>query len=91
MEIHTKDNRNFRLNVFNEEKTFYNHLHKLIAPKDFSDFLKYAMRYRETHPVNNDGWRIYKMREEFKRQGVNYAVDNFVNDIEKLKKEEEVN
>ena len=90
MEISTKDNRNLRFNVFNEEKTLYNHLHKLSNPKEFTDFLKYTMRYRESHPVNNDGWRIYKMKNEFKRQGVVLGMDNFVNELEKTKKEEEV-
>lgn len=90
VEIHTKDNRNFRMNIFSEEKTLYNNLLKLTNPKEFSDFMKYSMRYRETHPVNNDGWRIYKMREEFKRQGVNFWVDNFVHEIDKAKKEDEV-
>jgi hypothetical protein len=76
------------MNIFNEDRTMIKLLLNLTTPKDFSDFLKYAMRYRETHPVNNDGWRIYKMKEEYKRQGVNYAVDNFVNEIGK--KEENV-
>lgn len=81
IEIGTKDQRNIKFLIFNEEKHFYNHLNKLINPKDFSDIIKYAIRYRETHPVNYDGWKIYKMREEFKRQGVVY--ENYVHEINK--------
>jgi len=81
IELGTKDLRNLRFIVFNEEKILYNYLNKLINPKEFTDILKYAIRYRETHPVNNDGWKIYKMREEFKRQGIVY--ENIVNEINK--------
>jgi len=81
IEIGTKDQRNIKFIIFNEEKHFYSCLNKLINPKEFTDMLKYAIRYRETHPVNFDGWKIYKMKEEFKRQGVVY--ENIVNEIKK--------
>lgn len=81
IEIGTKDQRNFKFLIFSEEKHFYNYLNKLINPKEFSDIIKYAIRYRENHPVNYDGWKIYKMRHEFKRQGVVY--ENMVHEINK--------
>ena len=81
IEISTKDQRNLKFLIFNEEKHFYNDLNKLINPKDFTDIIKFAIRYRETHPVNYDGWKIYKMRDEFKRQGVVY--ENYVHEINK--------
>lgn len=81
IEIGTKDQRNIKFLIFNEEKHFYNILNKLSNPKEFNDIIKYAIRYRETHPVNTDGWRIYKMKEEFKRQGVVY--ENYVYEINK--------
>lgn len=81
IELGTKDQRNIKFLIFNEDKQFYNYLNKLINPKEFTDILKYAIRYRETHPVNNDGWKIYKMRDEFKRQGVVY--ENYVHEINK--------
>lgn len=81
IEIGTKDQRNIKFLIFNEEKQFYNYLNKLINPKEFSDIIKYAIRFRETHPVNYDGWKIYKMRDEFKRQGIVY--ENYVHEIKK--------
>jgi hypothetical protein len=90
LDLHTKDNRHIRLEIFSEDKNLYSQINKFITPKDFSDFLKYGMTYRENHPVNNDGWRIYKMREEFRRQGIIYSVDNFVNEKDKNKSEEVV-
>lgn len=85
LELATKDQRNIKFSVFSDEKHskhFYNILCKLIYPKDFLDFLKYTIRYRENHPVNNDGWKLYKMKEEFKRQGVRYE-NSFKSEIGK--------
>ncbi len=81
IDIGTKDQRNIKFQIFNEEKQFYNCLNKLINPKEFTDVIRYAIRYRDTHPVNTDGWKVYKMRDEFKRQGILY--ENYVHEINK--------
>jgi hypothetical protein len=92
IEIHTKDQRNIRLEIFNEEKMLYNQINKLITPKEFVEFLTFTRKYKLNHNENGskNGWKIYKMKEEFKRQGLNYSIDNFVNDKELMKLEEDV-
>jgi hypothetical protein len=79
MEIQTKDNRTIKIIFNNESKKLYGELAVLLSPKDNSLFDYYAMRYREYHPVNFDGWQVYDMVREFGRQGVDCLLINNLN------------
>lgn len=73
LEIMTKDNRTFKFYILkDEQQKLYQHLLKYENPKEISIFYKFAYKYRESHPVNNDGWNIYDPLLEFERQGLHF-------------------
>jgi hypothetical protein len=74
LEIHTKDNRCLKLVLDNNSKKFYGTLVTITNPKEIHGYLMPAMKYRESHPVNFDGWTVYDSLKEFQRQGV--ILDN---------------
>jgi hypothetical protein len=76
LEISTKDNRLLRLVCDNNAKRLYGSLALLTNPKDVNNFTLPAIRYREYHPVNNDGWSLYDPLTEFNRQGVYLAAED---------------
>lgn len=69
IEIFTKDNRNLKLTILNSSKQLYGELAVMCNPTDISGFYQYSIKYREFHPVNEDGWKIYNFMSEFTRQG----------------------
>lgn len=76
LEIYTKDNRVVKLVCDNNCKRLYGALALLTNPKDINNFTLPAIKYRECHPVNNDGWYLYDPITEFNRQGVTLAIEN---------------
>jgi hypothetical protein len=70
LEITSKDNRVMKLLLNVESKKFYGTLCTLTNPKDCSGYTSYALKYREYHPCNIDGWSRYDPIKEFQRQGV---------------------
>lgn len=73
LEITTKDNRFFKFYLLkDDQQKIYQHLLKYDSPKDISIYYKFALKYREFHPVNNNGWDVYDALTEYKRQGLNF-------------------
>lgn len=50
---------------------FYANLNNFVFPKDASLFYAFAHKYRESHDMDIDGWKLYDPMEEYKRQGIN--------------------
>ncbi len=73
LEITTKDNRTFKFYVLkDEQQKLYQHLLRFDNPKDTSIYYKFSVKYRESHPVNIDGWEMYDALCEYKRQGIDF-------------------
>jgi myotubularin-related protein 1/2 len=70
LDICTKDNRVIRLSFNNDSKKIYGNLAGLCNPKENTLYYTFAIKYREYHPVNYDGWLIYDFTKEFERQGL---------------------
>lgn len=71
LEITSKDNRTFKFYLHkDEQQKLYQHLLKFDNPRDTLIYYKFAIKYRESHPVNMDGWEIYDALSEYKRQGI---------------------
>ena len=70
LEIGTIDQRILKLTVLSENKDLFLNLHKIINPLEFMDILRYPIKFKQNHKIKNDGWKIYKLKKEFKRQGL---------------------
>jgi hypothetical protein len=73
LEIFTKDNRQIRLVMANENKKLFGLLATCVNSKEINSYFQIAYKYREYHPVNNDGWTVYDLIKEFHRQGVDFT------------------
>ena len=73
LDITTKDNRTFKFYILkDDQQKLHHHLSIFANPKDPNLYYKFAVKYRETHPVNNNGWEIYDPLKEFDRQGLKF-------------------
>jgi hypothetical protein len=73
LEIATKDNRSFKYYIIkDDQQKIYQHLLKYDNPKEIVIYYKFAIKYRESHPVNYDGWEKYEPIQEFSRQGLDF-------------------
>ncbi len=76
LEITTKDSRFIKLVNSNSSKKFYGELAGFVSLRHVDEYMSYAVAYREHHPVNNDGWSMYDLISEFKRQGLDLCEEN---------------
>jgi hypothetical protein len=79
LEVFTKDNRQIRLVMANENKKLFGLLANSVNSKDINSYFQMAYKYREYHPVNYDGWAVYDLIKEFQRQGVDFNNYNSFN------------
>lgn len=90
MEIFTIDNRQLKFSITNDDNQLLVILNNKCFPRDDSYYLTFSMNYARKYVTSLkdyvNGWNIYNVDKEFKRQGVDIVniyikiatiIDNF--------------
>ena len=73
IDLTTKDNRSFRFDILKDDnQKLFHYLSNFVQPKDTNLYYKFAVKYRDYHPVNSNGWEIYDPIKEYSRQGFKF-------------------
>jgi hypothetical protein len=69
-----------KLKMFDYDRKIYKLIHEAILEKRLEKFFEFSIKYNQftktkagAHFIN--GWQIYDMEEEFKRQGVDFSYN----------------
>lgn len=76
MEINTKDLRNLRFVILNEQMKFYANFNNYVFTKDHYHIFNFAYKYRANQEEGiEEGWMLFNPQKEFNRQGLDFKDD----------------